>query len=452
MEGDLFGGGFEGEAGKRPDSPEKRARMPLAARMRPRRLGDLVGQEHLFGEGALLPRLIASNQFGSLLFYGPPGSGKTTLAEVIAAETGGRFERINAVLSNVGELRDVLKLARYRDDLTVLFIDEIHRFNRAQQDLLLPDIEAGNLRLIGATTHNPGFSIIAPLVSRSHLFRLNPIPPEAIVEVLGRALRDEERGLGHSRCGVEAGVLEAIARIADGDLRRGLNALETLVLSQPIGTTLTGDAVEAFSKERHIRYDANEDEHYDTASAFIKSIRGGDPDAAVYWLAKQLIGGEDPRFIARRLVILASEDIGMADSRALPVAMAAFQACEVIGLPECELNLVHATVFLATCPKSNSTYRALKAAKETIRNDGLQAVPLWLRDGHGSANRAEGHGREYRYSHDYPEAVSGQEYLVKPLRLYEAGDVGSEAAVRERLERWRALKARRKGEAEGREA
>lgn len=445
MEDDLFGGKLAGGAGAFPDSERRSTRMPLAARMRPQRLEEMVGQEHLFGPDALLPRLIASNQFGSLLFYGPPGCGKTTLAEVIAAETGGRFERINAVLSNVAELRDVLKIARYRDEITVLFIDEIHRFNRAQQDLLLPDIESGNLRLIGATTHNPGFSIIPPLVSRSHLFRLNPISPEATVRVLDRALRDEARGLGHSRCGVEPGVLETLARIADGDLRRALNALETLVLSQPIGTTLTGESVEAFAKERHIRYDANEDEHYDTASAFIKSIRGGDPDAAIYWLAKQLIGGEDPRFIARRLVILASEDIGMADSRALPVAMAAFQACEVIGLPECELNLAHATVFLATCPKSNSTCQALAAAKARIRQDGLQAVPPWLRDSHGAANREAGNGRDYRYSHDYPEAISGQEYLLKPLRLYEPGDAGSEAAVRERLERWRALKAERAG-------
>lgn len=446
MEEDLFD--REPGRGERsgPGSMADRRKMPLAARMRPRSITEVVGQDHLFGKTALLPRLIETNQFGSLLFHGPPGCGKTSLAEVIAVETGARFVRINAVLSNVAELRDVLKMARYREESTILFIDEIHRFNRAQQDLLLPDIEAGNLRLIGATTHNPGFSIIAPLVSRSHLFRLNPVPAAGVVSVLERALRDEERGLGHSRVEAEPGVLEAIARIADGDLRRALNALETLVLSQPVGTCLSGAEVEAFAKERHIRYDANEDEHYDTASAFIKSLRGGDPDAAVYWLAKQLIGGEDPRFIARRLVIFASEDVGMADSRALPVAMAAFQACEVIGLPECELNLAHATVFLATCPKSNSTCLALAAAKASIRKDGLQPVPVWLRDKHGAANRAEGNSRDYLYSHDYPEAISGQDYLVKPLQFYRPKDAGSEAAVRQRLERWQALKAKRERE------
>ncbi|MFW5883239.1 MAG: replication-associated recombination protein A, partial [Verrucomicrobiota bacterium] len=397
--------------------------------------------EHLTGSNALLPRLIAGDTFGSLLFYGPPGCGKTTLAEVIARETQSRFVRLNAVMSNVAELRDILRMARGRpEERTLVFIDELHRFNKAQQDLLLPDVEAGNIRLIGATTHNPGFYVIPPLLSRSHLFRLEPVPVPRIAEVLQRALSDPDRGLGNHRCEVDPEVIEQLARLADGDLRRALSALETLVLSQPIGSRVTSDALDAFARERQIRYDANEDEHYDTASAFIKSMRGCDPDAALYWLAKMLAGGEDPRFIARRLVILASEDIGLADSRALPLAVAAFQACELIGLPECELNLAHATLFLATCPKSNSATTGLAAAKKAIREGPVQLVPLWLRDSHTKTNKSLGHGKGYRYSHDYPEAISGQEYLEKPLKLYQPSPNGSEAAIAERLQHWRQLK------------
>jgi putative ATPase len=412
--------------------------------MRPDRLEAVVGQPRLTGEDALLPRLVRSDTFGSLLFYGPPGCGKTTLAEVIAAETGSRCVRINAVMSNVAELREILKLARYQPEArTILFIDEIHRFNKAQQDLLLPDVEAGHVRLIGATTHNPGFYVNPPLLSRSHLFRLEPIPVETIAEVLAAALGDDARGLGGHRCSADPAVLTGLARLCDGDLRRALNALETLVLSQPMGSTIGPDALEAFARERQIRYDADEDEHYDTASAFIKSMRGGDPDAALYWLAKMLAGGEDPRFIARRLVIFASEDIGLADSRALGLAVACFQACEQVGLPECELNLAHAVTFLATAPKSNSTTLALGRAKAAIRDQPVQPVPLWLRDKHGAANRQAGHAAGYRYSHDYPEAISGQAYLETPLELYVPGSAGSEAGIAERLERWKRLRAER---------
>ena len=415
--------------------------QPLAVRMRPQRLKDVIGQAHLLGKGCRLPRLIAADAFGSLLFYGPPGCGKTSLAEVIAQETKSRFVRVNAVLSNSAELRDILRLARHQPEVrTLLFIDEIHRFNKAQQDLLLPDVEAGHVRLIGATTHNPGFYINAPLLSRSHLFRLEPIREPDVVAVLQRALSDADRGLGKHRCTANEAVLQGLARLADGDLRRALNALETLVLSQAEGTELTSEAIAIFAQERQIRYDANEDEHYDTASAFIKSVRGSDPDAALYWLAKMLAGGEDPRFIARRLVILASEDIGLADSRGLSVATAAFQACDFVGLPECEYALAHATVFLAAAPKSNAANLALAAAKKAIAQGPVQSIPVALRDSHTATNRSFGHGKSYRYSHDFPEAISGQEYLEKPLQLYHPKTVGAEAAIAERLAHWKSLK------------
>jgi putative ATPase len=266
--------------------------------------------------------------------YGPPGCGKTSLAEVIAAETRSRFVAVNAVMSNVAELREILRWARTRpEDRLLLFIDEIHRFNKAQQDLLLPDVEAGHLRLIGATTHNPGHYVNAPLLSRSHLFRLEPVGIDAVAEVLRRAMADAERGLAATRVEVDPQVIEGVARLSDGDLRRALNALETLVLSMPMGGRVDVGDLETFARERQIRYDADEDEHYDTVSAFIKSVRGSDPDAALYWLAKMVVGGEDPRFIARRLVILASEDVGLADSRGIGVAVAAQQAVEFIGMP-----------------------------------------------------------------------------------------------------------------------
>lgn len=445
---DLFGEAGEAQRPGNAGAVGASARggyRPLAERMRPRTLGEVVGQAHVVGPEGLLPRLLASDAFGSLLFYGPPGCGKTTLAHVVAESTGARFVRINAVLSNVAELREHLRWARSRpESRTVLFIDEIHRFNRAQQDLLLPDVEAGVVRLIGATTHNPGFYVIPPLLSRSHLFRLEPVPPADVRALLTRALEDVERGLGARNLTVDEGFFEGLARLCEGDVRRALNALETIALSQPLGACLGLEALRAFAKERQIRYDAGEDEHYDTASAFIKSIRGGDPDAALYWLVKMLEGGEDPRFIARRLVIFASEDIGLADPRALPLAVAAFQACEQVGLPECRLTLAHAVVFLATSPKSNSTTEALARATKHIREKGLEAVPLWLRDGHTAFNKSLGQGVGYLYSHAFPEAISGQEYMLNPATFYEPGSAGAEARIAERLQRWKALKAERK--------
>ena len=414
---------------------------PLAVRMRPQHLGEIIGQDHIVGEGCLLPRLIQADNFGSLIFYGPPGCGKTSMAEVIAAETQSKFVRINAVLSNVAEVRDILRLARYEPDKrTILFIDEIHRFNKSQQDLLLPDVEAGNIRLIGATTHNPGFYVNPPLLSRSHLFRLEPVDVESVAIVLARALIDVARGLGAHRCTAEPGVFQAVADFSGGDLRRALNALETLVLSQPLGAHVDAQAVEVFARERQIRYDRDEDEHYDHASAMIKSIRGSDPDAALYWTFKMLQGGEDPRYIARRLTILASEDVGLANSHALTVATAAFEACEKIGMPECEYHLAHAVLYLATSPKSNSVTRAMHAVKKSLRDEPVQAVPLWLRDAHTKTNKALGHGKDYLYSHDYPSGISGQEFMLEPQQFYVPGHAGAEAATAQRLEQLKQLK------------
>lgn len=415
--------------------------QPLARRMRPQRLDAIIGQTHLLGDDCLLPRLIRQNQFGSLLFYGPPGCGKTTLADVIASEVGGKFIRVNAVMSNVAELRDILKLARYEpQQRTILFIDEIHRFNKAQQDLLLPDVEAGHIRLIGATTHNPGFYVIPALLSRSHLFKLEPLTTADIKTVLKRAVADTRHGLGNMRVTVDEAVFDGLAQLCDGDLRRGLNALETLVQSVPLGTCVTEDTLVTFAQERHIRYDKNEDEHYDTISAFIKSVRGSDPDAALYWLAKMLLGGEDPRFLARRLIILASEDIGLADSRALPLATATWYACESVGLPECELNLAHCTIFLACCPKSNSATLGLASAKAAIRKGPLQAVPLWLRDSHTKFNKSLGQGAAYEYSHDFPGHISPQAYMETPQTFYQPSEYGAEAQTKSRLEHFKQLR------------
>ena len=419
-------------------------RQPLAARMRPRSLAEVVGQSHILSPGKLLPRLVESNNFGSLLFYGPPGCGKTSMAEAIASETESRFVRVNAVMSNVAELRQILAAARRIDQKdTVLFIDEIHRFNKSQQDLLLPDVEAGNIRLIGATTHNPGFYVNAPLLSRSHLFRLEPHSVDTIAASLERALRDKERGLGQREHRASSEALDGLAKLCDGDLRRGLNALEVVALGLEEGAEIDSEAISVFASERQIRYDADEDEHYDTISAFIKSMRGGDPDAALYWLAKMLAGGEDPRFIGRRLIIFASEDVGLADAHALPLATATQQACEFVGLPECEINLAHCVTYMATTPKSNSTYAALGRAKQEIAAGPVQDVPLWLRDSGGKASKRLGNAQDYEYSHASEENISGQEYLMAPLSLYEAKRVGAETEIAKRLERWRELKIAR---------
>lgn len=441
---------FFAPANENPGEEKVGKHQPLAARMRPRKLGDIVGQDQLTAPGSLLPQLISTDKFGSLLFYGPPGCGKTSFAEVIARETKSRFVRVNAVMSNVAELREILGIARKMpESRTLLFIDELHRFNKAQQDLLLPDVEEGVIRLIGATTHNPGFYVNPPLLSRSHLFRLEPLSTEAVATVLRRALQDVERGLGELKLEASDDVLADLAVLCDGDLRRALNALEVVALSLGDGQQeITANELESFARERRIRYDANEDEHYDTISAFIKSCRGGDPDAAMYWLAKMLAGGEDPRFIARRLVILASEDIGLADPFALPLATAAHHAVDFVGLPEAELTLAHATLHIACAPKSNSATMALAAAKRALKESPVQPVPIYLRDKGGQASKRAGHGKGYLYSHEYPEGIAPQRYLDKPLRLYEPSNNGLETRIAERLARWEKLRA----EAEGRQS
>lgn len=419
------------------------ADAPLAARMRPRTFDEMVGQQHVLGPDTMLRKALSRGERLNLIVYGPPGTGKTTLAEIVTRDTHSHIIRLNAVASNVAELREVLKEARnrhLRGKRSLLFIDEIHRFNKSQQDLLLPDVERGTVTLIGATTHNPGFYVNPPLLSRCHLIRLEPLDPEAIAALLGRALTDCERGLGQRNIRCEPECLLDIATLVGGDLRQALNTLQLLAGLVDDGGVIDEAVIGRYAAERRIRYDADEDEHYDTASAYIKSMRGGDPDAALYWLAKMLEGGEDPRFIARRLVILASEDVGMADSRALLLAMAAFQACEVIGRPECEINLAHVTVFLATCPKSNRAYEALNRARAHLREHGVQPVPLWLRDKGGAANKRLGHAKDYLYSHDYPEGVSGQLYMDHPERFYYPKPSGAEAGVAERLERWRQLR------------
>jgi putative ATPase len=418
------------------------AGRPLAVRMRPRALSEVVGQDHILGPGSLLARLVAQNRFGSLLFYGPPGSGKTSIAEAIARETHSRFVRVNAVMSNVAELREVLGAARRAPGArTILFIDELHRFNKTQQDLLLPDVEQGVVRLIGATTHNPGFYVNPPLLSRSHLFRLEPLSTSAVTGVLALALGDSERGLGGLGVTATPQILSELAVFCDGDLRRALNALEVIALSKSGPSAITSGDLAVFARERRIRYDADEDEHYDTISAFIKSCRGSDPDAAMYWLAKMLAGGEDPRFVARRLVILASEDVGLADPNALPLAVAAHHAVDFVGLPEAELTLAHATLYIATAPKSNSATLALGEAHRVLADEPVQAVPEYLRDNGGQASKRMGQGKGYKYSHEFPEGVSGQDYLERPLRLYVPGSAGAEPAIAERLRRWAGLKA-----------
>jgi len=438
---------FEAEpsAAVTPLTAQSTAHQPLAARMRPRRLAEIVGQEHILKAGNLLPRLIASNRFGSLLFYGPPGCGKTSLAEVIARETKSRFVRVNAVMSNVAELREILATARRQPEAgTLLFIDELHRFNKSQQDLLLPDVEEGTVRLIGATTHNPGFYVNPPLLSRSHLFRLEPLSAEVVAGVLRQALVDRERGLGQRGHTADDKILADLAVLCDGDLRRALNALEVVALSLPEQAAITAQELELFARERRIRYDADEDEHYDTISAFIKSCRGSDPDAAMYWLAKMLAGGEDPRFIARRLVILASEDVGLADPQALPLTVAAHHACDFIGLPEAELTLAHATLYIATAPKSNSATLALAAAHRELKERPVQAIPLSLRDKSGAASKQAGHGQGYLYAHDFPENISGEIYLEQPRQIYTPKIAGWEAKIAERLARWSELRRQRR--------
>lgn len=419
--------------------------------MRPRSIDEFVGQEHFFGEGKLLRRMLLADRLSSLFFYGPPGTGKTALAQVIAHHTQSKFRPLNATSTGTKEVREVL--AEARADLetggerTILFLDEMHRFNKAQQDVLLPDVEEGIIILIGATTQNPFFAINSPLLSRSQIFTFEPLSKEQIKTIIRRALTDTERGLGETPIQMHEDALEFLATISDGDARRALTALEIGVRSSepeasataiPFTLQLAQDSIQ----RKLIDFDPTGDSHYDLASAFIKSMRGSDPDAAIYWLARMLESGEDPRFIARRIVILASEDIGNADPQALLVATAAWHAVEMVGLPECQLTLAQAVAYMATAPKSNAATIAIGNASKDVKEGRTLPVPKHLRDSHYKGAESFGHGEGYQYSHDYEDALADQVYLPDDRRYYEPTDRGFEAEIKRRLEEWRKKRAK----------
>ncbi len=425
------------------EEARRRQAMPLAARMRPATFAEFVGQEHFLGPGKLLRRLIEADRLGSLVFYGPPGTGKTTLARLLAHETRSHFVQINAVASGVKELRVVLSAAEDRlaadGQRTLLFIDELHRFNRAQQEVLLPHVEEGTVILVGCTTHNPSFALTSALTSRSRIFAFQPLSPVEVKVLLRRALADPERGLGREQVEADEDALDFLAEVCDGDARRALSALEVGVLSsreRPLRFTLAlaRDSVQ----RKQLEFDRTGDSHYDAASALIKSIRGSDPDAGLYWLARMLEAGEDVRFLARRLVILASEDVGNADPHALPLAVAAMQACEFVGLPECQLNLAQAVTYLACAPKSNASTVGLSEARRDVTEGRLLAVPRHLRDSHYAGAKRLGHGEGYVYAHDAPEGVAAQDYLGVEREYYRPVPRGFEQELLKRLEQIRA--------------
>lgn len=420
--------------------------QPLAVRMRPATLAEFVGQEHFIGPGMLLRRLLEADRLSSAIFYGPPGTGKTALAHVIATHTRAAFEEANAPAVGVREVREIL--ARARDRLasagqrTVLFLDEIHRFNRAQQDVLLHDVEAGLIILIGATTENPFFAVNSPLISRSQIFRFEPLSEPHIKTLLHRALTDRQQGVGQYDIDIADEAIEHWATVCDGDARRALTALEVAVLSQIASGQSDRVVIDLRTAEQSIQrkalvYDGTGDQHYDVVSAFIKSMRGSDPDAAVYWLARMLEAGEDPRFIARRIVICAAEDVGNADPMALVVASAAAQATEMVGLPECQLPLSQAAIYVACAPKSNASADAIWRAARDVREGRTIPVPKHLRDSHYRGAQRLGHGEGYQYSHDHAGGYVEQEYLGVDRVYYEPTDRGAEAAMAAYLKRLR---------------
>ncbi len=414
--------------------------------MRPRSLSEYFGQEHILGEGKLLRRAVQADRFSSLILYGPPGVGKTTLAHIISQETKSRFITLSGVESSVADIRKEAEHAsqhlRLYEKTTILFVDEIHRFNKAQQDVLLPHLERGTLRFIGATTHNPFFYVNSPLVSRSQVFTLEPLSIAALEMLMDRALSDKERGLGEKNARLADDARLHLATVADGDARRCLNALELAVLTTTPDENgeiiITLAAAEESVQQKTVVYDGDGDAHYDTISAFIKSMRASDPDATLYWLAKMIYAGEDIRFIARRIVIAASEDVGMADSNALRVAVAAQQAVEFIGMPEARIILAHAAIYNATAPKSNRAYAGIDAALEDVKNGRTLPVPKHLRDAHHKKAAKEfGHGEGYMYPHNYEGGFVPQRCLEGGKQYYDPTSNGLEARIKERLDHWR---------------
>jgi putative ATPase len=417
-------------------------KMPLAARMRPDSLDEVVGQDHILGPGKLLRRAIEADRLGSIILYGPPGCGKTSLAEVIAQVTQRAYERTSGVMANVSILRGLLTAAqqrlKFRNRETILFIDEIHRFNKAQQDVLLPYVEDGSITLIGATTHNPSFFINTPLVSRSQIFQLNALDVPAVEKLIRRALTDE-KGLGELPLRADDDAVRHLATVCEGDGRRALGALEIAALTtepDADGTIhLTVQVAEESIQKKFISYDHDEDEHYDTISAFIKSVRGSDPDAALYWLAKMIEAGEDPRFIARRLIILASEDIGNADPRGLTLAVSCMQSVDFVGMPEARIILGQVTAYLATAPKSNAAYEAIDAALADVREGRVAAVPDHLKS--KPVIKPE---QAYQYAHAHEGHFVVQEYVPGERLYYKPTEQGYEATIAKRLAHWRGLK------------
>ncbi len=415
--------------------------MPLAARMRPCSLDEYVGQRHLLSPGKLLRRAIDADKFTSIILSGPPGVGKTSLSELIAKNTNSEFIRLSGVTSTVADVRREIAYAVQRRQVsgrkTILFIDEIHRFNKAQQDVLLPDVENGNVRLVGATTENPFFYVVRPLLSRSMLFQMEALSGEEIIGLLRRACTDT-RGFPGIRIDLPDDAAEFLANICEGDARKALSALELAVMTTAPGlggvVRITVEVAEASIQKRAISY--GDDGHYDTASAFIKSMRGSDPDAAIYWLAKMIHAGEDINFIARRIVIFASEDVGNADPRAITVAVNAMQAVQMIGMPEARIILAQAVTYCATAPKSNASYKAVDAALEDIRKERVQPVPTHLRDRHSSGAKEQGHGNGYQYPHDHEGGFVDQDYLGVARTYYCPVETGYEIKIRERLLYW----------------
>ena len=421
--------------------------VPLAERMRPRNFDEFVGQEHILGPDRVLRRSIAADHLPSLILWGPPGTGKTTLARLVATVTEAHFEPLSAVTSGVADLRRIMTEARDRQGMyqrrTLLFVDEIHRFNKAQQDVILPHVEDGTVTFIGATTENPSFEVNAPLLSRCRVFALQGLTGEQVASIAERALRDVQRGLGELKLCLDPRALSHLVNVANGDARVALNALETAAFAMSSdpdgGDTISVEVMSDALQRRSPLYDKAGEGHYDTISAFIKSVRGSSPDGSLYWLARMLEAGEDPMFIARRLVILASEDIGLAEPQALPLAVAAQQAVHFLGMPEGRIPLAEATVFLATAPKSNTAYMALERALEDVREKPNEPVPLHLRNPVTGLMQAMEYGKGYRYAHDYAGHFAEQEYLppsVRGARYYFLASQGREREIEARLRKW----------------